>query len=518
MQLLSAQLSDVIQVCSGPRALLLIVLLTLMMTSAAREPAYASWASRFSIATGELYSDNIFFSEDKKSDLVTQVTPALSLAYKPTGQTRPTFTMNLSSAAEVFASHSDLNNVGDNIWMQSRYLYPYSPRLEFTISDALLRRSESRTGGSGDFGSRGGIGGGVGGVGGGVGGAGGGLGGGGSELGGAGVSGLGGFGGVRGLGGGGSNCGGSSSIRSERNSVGLDNRGAGLEDGDLVSRGERLEHQLSGDASFRYSPITSFRGGYCWNTIWFFDQGGKETAHTVNVEGTYRRWRQHNLRARYQITFLRSRDGKNDILHDFDIGDDFLSQREIRLTPTLTVRAATGISLASSGSGNSKFRLEHKFNLDVIKVWRTMQLTVGVRRGLTGSYGVSGPSFTTHFFGRFLIYLTERLQGGVGAEYAMFDAEDAEFKTLRAFLGLQYWLTSWLSTNVMYSYQRVEPDSGAAATGVLGSSTIDSNIIFITLAVHFDLWPRFGLATGGDASLLGPAGGLMPGGRGLRRP
>ena len=92
-------------------------------------------------------------------------------------------------------------------------------------------------------------------------------------------------------------------------------------------------------------------------------KGGTENEHTIEIEGTYSRWRQHNLRARYEITLLESRQGGSNILHDFEIGDDFLSSREIRLTPTLTVFASTGIALQT---GND-FRVDNRSHLSVRK-------------------------------------------------------------------------------------------------------------------------------------------------------
>jgi hypothetical protein len=239
--------------------------------------------------------------------------------------------------------------------------------------------------------------------------------------------------------------------------------------------------------------------------MWFLGSGGRETAHSFNIEGNYRFRRQHNFRVRYRISLLQLRDGTDDIIHDFDIGDDFISQREIRLTPTLTLRASTGISLASGNSGENKFRLENRLNVELIRVWRTAQLTMGVNRGLTGSYGVSGPSFTTRFFSRFSIQVSQRLAGFAGAEYSLFDAEDADFKTLQAFLGLQYWFTSWLSANLAYSYWWTGSQSGSLAQESLGSGDTDSHSVFLFFAVHFDIWPNFGLARDGAGSFSSPA-------------
>jgi hypothetical protein len=83
----------------------------------------------------------------------------------------------------------------------------------------------------------------------------------------------------------------------------------------------------------------------------FIDAGGNEISNTIGVRGVYQ-WRQeHNLHAGYTIGLLRSRDGENSVIHNFDIGDDFFSNTQIQLTPTLTLSATTGISLNASGHG-----------------------------------------------------------------------------------------------------------------------------------------------------------------------
>lgn len=468
------------------RLLLIVVFFALVFLV---PPACANVASRFSIAAGEVYSDNIFFSQDKESDFVTLLSPTFSLAYKPSGYPKPTLNVNITAPVEIFAHHSDLNNMGDNIGLNASYFHPYSPRLDFTFTDRFLRRGESRTGGFGDRGEGGGLGG---------------LGGG------RGGSGLGSItdldrGGFEGFGGGGS-CG--------RSNVSGRRGNTALESGDLVVRGERLENQIGGNANFRYSANLSFTGSYCWDSIWFLSGRGKETAHSFSLEGTYRLWRQHTLSAGYTINLLRSRNGQDDIVHDFDFGGDFLGglleeiiplQREVRVTPTLSVRASTGIAVRTSGSGDSKFGLEHKLDLEVAKVWRTASLRFGVHRGLTGSYGVSGPSFTTEFFSFYSLQLSRRLTGFAGSELALFDAEEADFTTFQAMLGLRYWLTEWLSANMAYSYSWTDSENGTAAREALGRGKVASNTLFFFFAMHFDVWPHFGLAREGLGSFMGPA-------------
>jgi hypothetical protein len=425
--------------------------------------AQAGFASRFSLAAGEEFNDNIFFSENKQSDLVTRIIPTVSLIYQYS-RNAPALTVNLCPVAEIYARHSELNSFGKDLGGDVGYVYPYSPRLQFTLTDRIERRGETRVqggGGSGGGGCSSGFGGDFGSFTGGAGGFGGGFGG---------------FGGGRGGLGGGF---GGSSLTDES-----------FNEGDLLSQGETIENEFEARWQYLYSRNVTLNGGYAWQYTSFLDEGGQETEHRVEVGGAYRRWRQHDLRARYEITLLHSRDGGKDVLHDFEIGDDFFSQREIHLTPTLTVYAATGISLQTG----KDFRIENRLNLTLIKIWRAAAFAAGVRRELTSSFGVSGPSFTTDFFAFYTMNLTRRLTGIAGADFSLFDTEDTDFKTFQALVGLQYWITGWLSVNAAYWYRRLIPDGGSDSTGFLSRSTVDSNSVFIFFSTYFDLWPNMGLA------------------------
>jgi hypothetical protein len=424
------------------------------------EDAQARFASRFSLLAGEEYNDNIFFSETKEDDLVTVITPTLSLIYQPSSQTAPMFTVNLSPSAEIFARHSELNNFGEDLGFNTSYTYRYSPRLVFDLRECLGRRGESRIGSFGGFGGDGGFGGS-------------------NSL--VGFRGLGGFGRFGG-------CGGSGSL-GERNRP----TGSSPEEADLVSEGDRLENKFEARSSFLYTPNVTFRGGYSWEYTAFLDEGGRETTHSIEIEGVYRRWRQHNLRARYEISLIKSHNGDSDIAHDFELGDDYFSSRQIQLTPTLAVFASTGIALLTE---RGDFRIENKLDLAVIKLWRTASLAAGVDRGFTGSEGVSGPSFTTRFFSFFNIRLTRRLTGIAGATFSLFNTDDEDFKTFQALAGISYWITGWLSANLAYSYRWLDPEGGVATTGFLRESKTDSNSIFLSVAVYFDIWPNVGLAKG----------------------
>jgi hypothetical protein len=408
--------------------------------------AEARFISNFSLAIGEEYNDNIFFSVDKDHDFVTYAVPTITFLYRPSPQSVHSFFANLSAAAEIYARHSELDNFGKNIGLNTGYTYRYSPRLSFNFTDRLQRRGESRTGFD-DFGTNGGF------------------------------AGLGGGGGIGNIGSGG--LGGGSNVN-----------GSSLNENDLLSRGERIENTFETSANFLYTPIVSFDGRYHWRYTAFLDEGGREIEYSLEIGGAYKRWRQHNLRARYRIGLIKSRDGKNDIIHDVDFGDDYLSSREIRLTPTLTVRGATGIALSTGDDG---FRINNKLDLSVLKIWRTADLVVGVRRNFTGSGGVSGPSFTTSFFGTFAIQLTRRLCFFAGSDFSLFDTDDVDFQTFQALLGIQYMLTRWIAVEIGYAYRWLDPKRGAENTNLLVQRKVDSNSVFASFSTYFDVWPNWGL-------------------------
>ena len=429
----------------------LLQICSLMSVLFLLKDAEARFVSQFSLAVGEEYNDNIFFEENKDHDFVTYMIPTFTFIYQPSSQNAPTFIADLSPAAEIYARHSELNNFGKDLGLNVAYFYQYSPRMTFSLRDRLQRRGEGRTG-FGGFGTGGGFGGGSGGFG--------------------GFGGAGGTGGLGGLGGGG----------------GLN--GSSLNEEDLLSRGETIDNEAEARGSFQYTPTVAVDGGYRFRYIAFLDEGGKEVEHSVEVGGAYRKWQQHNLRARYRIGLIQSRDGKNDIIHDFDLGDDYLSSREIRLTPTLTVRGATGIALSTGDDG---FRINHKLDLSVIKIWQTASFTIGVNRNFTGSGGVSGPSFTTSFFGTFAIQLTRRLSVFAGSDFSLFDTDDADFKTFQTVVGMQYALTRWLAANIGYAYRWLDPEGGAENTNFLRQGKTDSNSVFVSLSAYFDMWPNPGL-------------------------
>jgi hypothetical protein len=412
---------------------------------------HAAFASRFSLLVGEEYNDNIFFSKEKEHDFVTIITPTLTFLYAPAGQIAPTFKLDVSPSAYFFARHSDANSFGDDLSLNGAYNYQYSPRLNFRISNTLERLGETRVAGDLDDG------------------------------------------GIQ--------------LRStptalppidasapQSSSENLDLRG-------FVSRGDQITNSFSALGTFLYRPDIRFTGGYTNSYVKFIDAEGSDIFHTVGIRGIYN-WRQeHNLHAGYSLSVGESRDGDTSIIHTFDLGDDYFSNYQIRLSPTLTLAASTGISL-NTGSGGP--RVANNTRVTVTKIWETATLTGGVRKGLTPSFGVSGIADTTSLFSSFRMQITERLTGNAGAEFSLYDTQDVNFNTLRASLGLQYLITSWLSSRLVYRHRWIDSGAGADSSELLDRGKVAGNSAFLSVTAHFDIWPRISLARSMTASSLSP--------------
>ena len=120
--------------------------------------AAARFASRFSLSVGEEYNDNIFFSEKKTHDFVTVITPALHFIYEPQFRLNSRLTVDVNAPAEIYVRHGEQTNIGDRFSLRTRYYYPYSQNLTFSISDDVCRIGKTRLGGF-DEGRGGGFGG-----------------------------------------------------------------------------------------------------------------------------------------------------------------------------------------------------------------------------------------------------------------------------------------------------------------------------------------------------------------------
>jgi hypothetical protein len=428
------------------------------------------------MSAAEEYNDNILFSEDKEHDFVTVLTPALHFLYQPEFRSNALLTVDLNSPAEIFARHSEMTNIGDRLSLRALFSYPYSSRLNFTLSECLGRIGQTRLGGGvssrrgGSFYP-------------------------GQGLGGSGVGA--GFPGGISRGGYGGGCGGGYGIEGLNQST----PGSALTTDELITGGETLTNEVSGFSSFNYSPNLMFDGRYRWRYQAYLDAGGKEDSHSIEAGGRYGFWPQHSLKVRYRLEFLRTRDGERETIHDFDVGDDFYSSRQIRLTPTLWILASTGLSVGTSDG----FRLRHKLDVSLVRIWRTAIFSTGVRRSLTGSSGVAGVSYTTDIFSQFVVQLSQRWTGIALARYSIHEVDGPDFDTLQAVAGVQYWLTSWMSANLLYNYRRLDPgDAGSRQSDILRASVTDGNSVVLSVSAYFDIWPTVGFARGvaANAQLL----------------
>ena len=425
-----------LKICSSH--LIRVALWSICFTFLLSNHCTAAVASKFSLSVGELYTDNVFFSKDKEHDFVTVITPKLSILYAPQGEPIPTLNFNISPSGQFFARHSELNNFGDNISLDGGFTHRFSPRFSLHVSDSLSRSGDSRV----------------------------------ADIG-YGPDGL------------------LITPTSQPVQGSTVSSPSSQNLKDFVSSGDLVTNFFSTQGSYLYNPNTSINGYYTNSFTKFIDEGGNENFHTIGVRGVYK-WRQeHNLHAGYAIKIGKSRDGDDSVIHDFELGDDFFSNFQIRLSPTLTIAASTGVSL---NVGNDGPRIANNTNITIIKLWETATLSGGLRKGLTPSFGVAGISDTTSVFSDFNVRITERLAANSGADFSFYDTDDVNFKTFQAKLGLQYLITSWLSSHLGYNFRWLDRGSGPSDITLLNKGIVRANTVFAALAVHFDLWPNIGLA------------------------
>ena len=98
------------------------------------------------------------------------------------------------------------------------------------------------------------------------------------------------------------------------------------------------------------------------------------------------------------------------------------------------------------------------------------------------------------FSAQYAIQITRRLVGFAAASYSLYDTDGEDFTTFQAVGGFQYWLTNWMSANLVYSYRRLNPDGDNRESDILQSTTIDGNSVVLSIAMYFDIWPNIGLA------------------------
>jgi hypothetical protein len=408
--------------------------------------AEARFAIKFSPTLGELYTDNIFYTKDKESDFVTTITPTLSILYAPEGQTAPVLNLNISPSGLIFARHGELNNFGDNWGVNGGYTYQYSPQLSFSVSDVLGRQGQYRLGPStqGAF-----------------------------QL---------------------------PSPPTSPPPVGGTLPGQANQNLSSFTSGgfSQFWNNFSLLGTYLYRPDIRFTGGYTNNLVKYFNQGGSDLWHTVGFRGVYN-WRQeHNLHAGIFINIYNSRSNSNlsnqsnnNVVVNFDLGDDFFSNFQINLSPTLTLTASTGISL---NAGNNGPPVANNTNITVTKIWETAMLSGGVQHGLTSSYGVAGVSNTTSVDGKFSYQVTEKLSTLAGVNFSFYDTDDGNFQTFQASAGARYQFTPWLASNLFYAYRWTDSSSRAARSDLLEAGIVRANTVYLTLTANFDLWPSTGLS------------------------
>lgn len=408
---------------------------------------FAAVASQFSLLVGEQYHDNIFFQKNKEHDFVTVITPTLHLYYAPTGQAIPTLNLDISPSAQIYARHSELNGFGDELSSRLSYTHHYSPRLTFYLSDRFQRQGQTRTPGTEGF------------------------------------------------------------LLPHLPTGPLPGAPPqqipGHNLNDFISQGDQLTNTFAVQGRYLYREDISVNGGYSNNYARFLDAGGNDWSQTFSVRGVYNWQQEHNLHVGYRLTSHQSRNGDSGLIHDFDFGDDYFTSQvyKVELTPTLSLSASSGLSINTSSDGP---RIRNNSSVTLTKLWETASLTGGLRKGLTPSFGVAGISDTTVLFTNFRIQLAERLTGDASAVYSFYDTDDVNFKTFQATAALQYFITSWLSTNLSYSYRFINSGAGADKTDLLSRGTVDGSSVFLSITARFDVWPNTGLARTFSSTALSP--------------
>lgn len=409
--------------------------------------APAGFTSQLSLGLGEEYNDNILFNDPAEADFITTISPTLSLFYYPPASTAPIFTADFTAAGQLYLRHTERSNLGDNLSAKAGYTYYFSPRLTLHFSDTLSRSARgqgSLTGASGAPLP--------------------------TEL---------------------PPSGGSEPLPPTQQA------------GGLISNGATLANQVSVRGKFLYAPHTDFNGGLTFRSTSFLDEGGTETTRAANVRGTYKWREEHTLHAGYGITLINSRTGDENIVHSIDVGDDYFSNYKVKFDPSLTVSTTGGISL-KSGSGGT--RIINNFSLTVKKLWESANANLGIRRGLTESFGLGGVSLTTTFFGDLTVHLRKNLTGSLNLDYSLFDTDTTDSKVLQAKIGLRSELATWLHMDLSYRHDFRDSGAGAGSTTLLSAGKVHKNTISLLFTSYFDLWPNLGLGrkTLPTSSAVGP--------------
>jgi hypothetical protein len=260
--------------------------------------------------------------------------------------------------------------------------------------------------------------------------------------------------------------------------------------------------------SYLYRPNSSFSGGYSNQFTNFSTAGGTEVFNSIFARGVYNWNQDHNLHAGFTISIINARNGGSGVAYNFDAGDDYFTNYNIQLTPTLSLSARTGLSLSTGNNSGSP--VTNNTNITITKLWETAQVNGGLNKGLTPSYGVSGISDTTTLFMNFNWRLAEKLSTVTGLNFSFYDTKDVNFKTFQAGIGLQYLFTSWLSSGLNYQFNWIDAGAGANSTDLLQKGITKSNSVFAYLTTRFDVWPNTGLARSISSPTLSPTPALIP--------
>jgi hypothetical protein len=415
-----------------------IVAPALLLLGLFTAPARAQFLSQFSLSASEEYNDNIFFAKKREHDWITSFTPSVSLLYAPGFTSTPTFSADLRVPGQIFGRHPQENNFADNIFFNTKYTDYYSQALTFYAQDSLIRTGSARVVHSGFFGASSG-----------------------PPIPGGPQTAPGNFG--------------------------------------LGTTGSIITNYFTGVANYRYDEHISFNGHIDSDITGYQTAGGIDLTNSFGARGIYN-WREaHNLHLGYFGTYYtlrssqaggKSHKNKPTFVNSVDVGDDYFDTFKIDLDPTLTIIARSGFSF-QVGNG---FRLVNNSNFSITKVWTTASVTAGVQRGLTDSLGIAGLSNTTSLnvngIYRFNEYWTAI--GNVG--YTMYDTNKTDFQIFQFYTGMQYWITSWLSTDFLVSHRFRNSGSGSSSTNLGGTGHIRSTSVFLNLSTHFELYPRLRLA------------------------
>jgi hypothetical protein len=416
--------------------------------------AFAEIYGGFSLGTGEEYTDNLYFStqahKEHVNDWITHIVPTFSLLYATPGDPTPVLTATFAPEGQIFGRNTNLTNFGDKLVFDGAYTYKFAPKLTFNFVDNLKREGETRTIGLEAMGPP-------------------------PQLP---IT--------------------PTDLPSLGNFVPLP---LAQEIQTLVTKGRIFTNSFSAQPVYQYSPVLTFSGGY---GMGYSDgNGGRDFSHSAGVRGVYN-WRQeHNLFAGYTVNVFNS-GGKSTVVHSFDVGDDFFSNLKIRLSPTWTLSGAFGLAFNTGGTGPA---VVNNVNVTVVKVWQNATLNLAIRRGLTTSVGLfSGPTTATTFSAGYGIRLTERLTALAGTDFSLLgEKSESNIQVFRASAGLQYWIASWLSSNLWYS-RRWRSVTPSASIDVPAGHAGGNNVL-ASITAHFDVYPNPGLARGGiNRPLFTPMG------------